>query len=374
MNDYSIKLRQEKKEKLASRISLKADTEVFNLKKLKSALENIKDVIDALDDDPPKVASALSNARSVKKSVESQIDAYPDSSSRRRVVVVENPPPPPPPPAASANLAAGTVEFNLRSLKRALRNIDDVIEALEADTPRIKSALSNAEDVKDAIEDAIDTYDDGKDYGPRYRRISVVSPPPPPPPGPGMQNEGSVELAEKTEDGKKFPKEAYAYTPSDFPGSWKLRLWATPDGGPDARIVGAAVAALGKGFRGNKVQIPIEDLPGVKAKVRAAWVKANPDKDKDELPEVIQASGAIELVAETEEFNLKHLKTALTNINDTIDALESDPPKVGSALSNAKTTKTAIEKAIDTYDDGGRPRRRRIYIPVPPPPPPPPAP
>jgi hypothetical protein len=101
-------------------------------------------------------------------------------------------------------------------------------------------------------------------------------------------------MATKTEDGQAFPKRAYAFTPDDVPSHWKLRLWATPTGGPDARIVGAAIAALGAGFRGNKVQIPMSALAAVKAKVRAAWKAANPDKKPEDMPSVI--SGANERI------------------------------------------------------------------------------
>lgn len=91
---------------------------------------------------------------------------------------------------------------------------------------------------------------------------------------------GETFAVTKTEAGASFPVAAYAYTPdTNMPSTWKLRLWASPTGGPDAGIVGAAIAALGKGFRGNKVVIPDADLPAVKAKVKAAWIKANPDKD-----------------------------------------------------------------------------------------------
>jgi hypothetical protein len=72
-----------------------------------------------------------------------------------------------------------------------------------------------------------------------------------------------------------FPASAYAYTPGG-PSTWKLRLRATPSGGYDSGIVGAAVAALGKGFRGQKVQIPSADLAAVKAKVKAAWKSLHP--------------------------------------------------------------------------------------------------
>ena len=100
---------------------------------------------------------------------------------------------------------------------------------------------------------------------------------------------GEVSFATKTEDGKSFGPGDYAYVPdSDKPSTWKLRLTSTPGGDPDPRIVGAAIAALGKGFRGNKVEIPSDDLAKVKAKVRSAWLKANSDKSKDDLPSVIK--------------------------------------------------------------------------------------
>lgn len=104
------------------------------------------------------------------------------------------------------------------------------------------------------------------------------------------EEETVVEKAEtKTEDGKSFKSSDYAYVPDpQKPSTWKLRLTNTPGGEPDSGIVGAAIAALGKGFRGNKVQIPTADLAGVKSKVRAAWKKANPDKSSDEMPDVIK--------------------------------------------------------------------------------------
>jgi len=94
----------------------------------------------------------------------------------------------------------------------------------------------------------------------------------------------------KSEAGGNFPASDYAYVPdATKPSTWKLRLTKTPGGYPDPGIVGAAAAALGAGgFRGQKVQIPEADLAGVKAKVRAAWKKANPDKDPSEMPDSIK--------------------------------------------------------------------------------------
>lgn len=93
----------------------------------------------------------------------------------------------------------------------------------------------------------------------------------------------------KSESSGKHPASDYAYVPEgDKSSGWKLRLTAKPGGKPDARIVGAAVAALGKGFRGHKVEIPAKDRPAVIAKVRSAWLAANPKKTKADLPSVLQ--------------------------------------------------------------------------------------
>jgi hypothetical protein len=86
----------------------------------------------------------------------------------------------------------------------------------------------------------------------------------------------SVELlakATKTEDGVEYPREAFAYAPDpERPSGWKLRLWDDLESKVTPRQLGRAVAALGPGgFRGNRVQIPADDLGDVKAKIRAAW-------------------------------------------------------------------------------------------------------
>ncbi|MBB5411898.1 hypothetical protein HDG34_005864 [Paraburkholderia sp. HC6.4b] len=123
----------------------------------------------------------------------------------------------------------------------------------------------------------------------------------------------------KTEAGVKFPKSDYAYTPGDKPSEWKLRLTSTPGGTPDPRIVGAAVAALGPGgFRGNKVQIPAEDLAAVKARVLAAWRKANSDKDADEAPDILTKEGSMpDLAKQLADAQAELAKqTALASMND----------------------------------------------------------
>lgn len=175
-----------------------------------------------------------------------------------------------------------------------------------------------------------------------------------------MLNEyGEITFATKTEAGKSFSASDYAYVPDpEKPSTWKLRLTATPGGGPDAHIVGAAIAALGKGFRGNKVAIPSADLAAVKAKVKAAWLKANPDKTSKDLPLVVaSADDIVELDTIVETVELATDSTALVacggNDNDLevsvkIDDISATPdPEV---LSAVKSLVEAIKVAYSGYE------------------------
>lgn len=98
--------------------------------------------------------------------------------------------------------------------------------------------------------------------------------------------------AGKTEGGATFPAGDFAYAPDPSkPSTWKLRLTSSPGGPPDPRIVGAAVAALGPaGYRGNRVEIPANERAAAVARVRAAWLKANPGKDEKDLPGTLKKS------------------------------------------------------------------------------------
>lgn len=126
----------------------------------------------------------------------------------------------------------------------------------------------------------------------------------------------ALSFATKTENGENFPSSDYAYVPDpDLPSTWKLRLTATPGGTPDSGIVGAAIAALGKGFRGNKVDIPAAELAAVKAKVKAAWTKANPDKKPEDMPAIIASA--------------EEVVTACGDMMDHNDEEDDDGPELG---------------------------------------------
>lgn len=101
-----------------------------------------------------------------------------------------------------------------------------------------------------------------------------------------------AEKATRREEGEDFPPEAFAYVPDpETPSTWKLRLWDSLEEKETRSQVGRAIAALSPaGFRGNRVEIPAEDLPGVKRRVAAAWRKVWGDDETAELPTILKES------------------------------------------------------------------------------------
>ncbi|MCJ7829322.1 MAG: ChaB family protein [Dehalococcoidia bacterium] len=88
----------------------------------------------------------------------------------------------------------------------------------------------------------------------------------------------------KTEDGIEFPAAAFAYVPdAEQPSAWRLRLWETLNLKETKKQLGSAAAFLSPGgFRGQKVQIPTEDLSAVKRKIRSAYRSL--DVPDEEIP------------------------------------------------------------------------------------------
>jgi hypothetical protein len=86
---------------------------------------------------------------------------------------------------------------------------------------------------------------------------------------------------------QKMGRGCFAYTPNG-PAAWKLPLCDNSGKLSATRIGGAAAALSPGGFRGQKADIPSSALSGVKAKIRSAWRKANPDKPASEMPESIK--------------------------------------------------------------------------------------
>lgn len=156
----------------------------------------------------------------------------------------------------------------------------------------------------------------------------------------------------KTEGGKKFPAGDYAYVPDPKKSStWKLRLTSAPGGAPDTRIVGAAVAALGPGFRGQKVQIPSDDRAGVIARVRSAWLKANPDKDKKDLPKVLKTKEASAMpddkkkTIEELEKSIEEKDEELKKVNEELEVVKAVSALTDAEKAHYNTLEDAEDKA-----------------------------
>ncbi|MGE5619545.1 MAG: phage protease [Sphingomonadaceae bacterium] len=128
----------------------------------------------------------------------------------------------------------------------------------------------------------------------------------------------------RTEDGKTYKKGDYAYTPDDVPSHWKLRIAEYVDG--EKRItaaqVGRAIAAL-TNYRGNKVEIPDDDLPSVRRKLRTLWRQTHPDADPDEMPESIRerkAGAEVVVLGLTHEERRRLVAQAIEEIHKPIES------------------------------------------------------
>ena len=155
----------------------------------------------------------------------------------------------------------------------------------------------------------------------------------------GMNKGAKVALFKaqmKTEDGKPFPASDFAFVPDrDSPSTWKLRLTSTPGGKPDPRIVGAAVAALGQGFRGQRVQLPQGARSGVVRRVRNAWLTANPDKSRDDLPNVLKAEDNTMTPEQIDELEAKVSKLQEEH-DKALEAIEAKDARIAELEKAAK--------------------------------------
>jgi len=79
----------------------------------------------------------------------------------------------------------------------------------------------------------------------------------------------------KTEDGYEYPEKCYLYVPdSEQVSTWKLRICAPETTEVTREQLGAAAAAFSPGgFRGQKVELPSEDVAQVKEKLREEYAK-----------------------------------------------------------------------------------------------------
>jgi hypothetical protein len=160
----------------------------------------------------------------------------------------------------------------------------------------------------------------------------------------------------KTEAGVQYPAEAYAHVPDPSkPSDWKIRLWDDSKKETPKQIGMAAAALSPGGFRGNQAKIPSEDLPGVKAKVRAAWKRVNPDAKPEDMPDVLKSDGTGGNMVERllVRLGIKKSASALEGLEQVLEALKAEGVlKIGrkinaEKLGNMKEIHQSLGQLID---------------------------
>lgn len=162
----------------------------------------------------------------------------------------------------------------------------------------------------------------------------------------------------KTEDGVEFPAEAYAYVPdAEKPSTWKLRLWEDPTKKITREQLGAAAAAFSPGgFRGQKVDIPAEDVAKVKAKIVSAY-RGLDVKDEEIPKQLLEKEGAKNKEEEVKEMEKiealekenKELKDKVVASDKALEEANESLAKVN--LDRVKEQNTAI---VDTLIKEGK--------------------
>lgn len=97
-----------------------------------------------------------------------------------------------------------------------------------------------------------------------------------------------------------LPRRAFAYAPTDDPATWALP-YLTADGMPDEDRLPMAADALSEGgFRGLRAAIPDDEAPGVRARLRQAFRRADLDP-----PESVRESNPVDEAIADELFALR---------------------------------------------------------------------
>ena len=84
----------------------------------------------------------------------------------------------------------------------------------------------------------------------------------------------------KMEDGVPMPASAFLHVPDpDLPSTWKLPIW-DEDKKMTVPKLGNAAAALGPGFRGQRVELPSEDRKAAAKKLIGFYRELDVESEK----------------------------------------------------------------------------------------------
>jgi hypothetical protein len=156
----------------------------------------------------------------------------------------------------------------------------------------------------------------------------------------------NIELQEKkTENGVEFPKEAYAYVPDpDKPSTWKLRIWQDLENKVTRSQLGKAAAAFSPGgFRGQKVQIPSEDVAKVKSKLRSEYNKLG--VKREEIPRQLFMEKEIKM-----EEKIKELEAKNAELSEQTKALEKEKAEFAEKMEKIEADNKAKELKVKEVD------------------------
>ena len=97
---------------------------------------------------------------------------------------------------------------------------------------------------------------------------------------PGSKSQQAKEEGKEPMKGG-LPALCFAYVPDPLqPSSWKLRYRNSDCSVSPSHLSGAVAALSPGGFRGKRVEIPVEDLPEVKNKLLDAYREIGTPEDK----------------------------------------------------------------------------------------------
>lgn len=150
-----------------------------------------------------------------------------------------------------------------------------------------------------------------------------------------------LEAVTKREGGEDFPAAAFAYVPdAAMPSTWKLRLWDSLADKETVAQVSRAVSALrSTGFRGNRVQIPSEDLPAVKRKIAAAWRKVN-GSDRP-VPDILKESAESEM----DDFE-DDILDIIENLNTDLSAASDENVEEAAEEVSSENAEDVVEEEV----------------------------
>ncbi len=158
-------------------------------------------------------------------------------------------------------------------------------------------------------------------------------------------------MAKKTEDGSEYSSSAYLVVPDpNEPSTWKLRVEESPGKVTTAQL-GRAAAALGPGFRGNKVNLSSDQRAAALRKLRGLY--KNQGASGDDLPSVLQqasvlvAGQRLRRNAEALLAGLAESDTRRAEIQEDLEALQESLYTYGiSAMQNGTLSFEAMCQAV----------------------------